>query len=53
MSTKKLNIRKSTIRHLRCNKEMSFKQQFITKWKESFRKRIGVYEGILNISKLF
>ena len=42
-----------TIRHLRCKKGMSFTQQFTTKWKEQFRKDVGVYEPIINISKLF
>ena len=42
-----------TIRHLRCKKGMSFNQQFKTKWREQFRKDIGVYEPIVNIAKLF
>ena len=32
---------------------MSFNQQFKIKWKEGFRKKIGVYEPLINISKLF
>jgi len=46
MSIKKL-------KHLRIKKEMTFKQQFQTKWREQFRKNIGYYEPIVNISKLF
>ncbi len=53
MSTKKLTYGIKTIKHLKCTKEMSFNKQFTTKWKESFRKRIGVYIPIINISKLF
>ena len=41
------------IRHLKCNEEMTFKEQFLTKWREAYRKSIGVYEPLINISKLF
>jgi len=53
MSIKNLKFKVSNIKHLRCTKGMSFSQQFTTKWKEAFRKRIGVYEPLINISKLF
>lgn len=53
MSVKNLKFKISNIKHLRCTKEMSFSQQFIIKWKEAFRKRIGVYEKLIDISKLF
>ena len=53
MSIKNLKFKVSNIKHLRCSKGMSFNQQFSTKWKEAFRKRIGVYEPLINISKLF
>ena len=43
----------NSIRHLRCNKNMSFNQKFITKWKEAFRKEIGVYEPIIKLASLF
>lgn len=42
-----------SIRHLVCSKSMDFKQQFKIKWREQYRKSIGVYEPIIDISKLF
>lgn len=52
-SIKNLKFKVSNIKHLRCTKDMSFNQQFITKWKEAFRKELGVYEKLIDISKLF
>jgi len=42
-----------SLKHLRCTKEMNFKEQFKTKWNESYRKSIGYYEPIFNLAKLF
>lgn len=41
------------IRHLKCNKEMTFNEQFKQKWKEQIRISLGVYEPIINLKKLF
>ena len=41
------------IKHLRIPKGLSFNEQFRIKWKEQFRKDIGVYIPLINISKLF
>jgi len=47
-------IKKMTsLKHLRCTKKMSFNEQFKLKWNEQFRKNIGYYEPIINLSKLF
>lgn len=43
----------ASIRHLRCNKNMSYKEKFLTKWTEEFRKQVGVYEDIVSLKKLF
>lgn len=41
------------IKHLKIKKGMSFNEQFCLKWREQFRKDIGVYEPIINLKKLF
>ncbi|MHA1292214.1 MAG: hypothetical protein ACTSQJ_06050 [Promethearchaeota archaeon] len=41
------------MKHLRVQKEMSFNQQFQTKWREAWRKRIGYYEKVISLKKLF
>lgn len=41
------------IRHLKCNKNMSYNQKFITKWKEQYRKNINFYEPVISLKNLF
>lgn len=43
----------NTLKHLRSNKNLSFKANFIIKWKEQYRKSLNYYEPICNLSKLF
>ncbi len=43
----------NTLKHLRCNKTMSFNQKFMTKWNEQHRKEIGYYEPIPSLKSLF
>ena len=41
------------MKHLKIKKGMSFKEQFLTKWREAWRKSIGYYEKVISLKKLF
>lgn len=40
------------LKHLKIKGNMSFKEKFLIKWSEEFRKRISYYEPIISL-KLF